>query len=890
MERIDKEVLEKSIFSNQYKKSLYTLDSYFALHYGKANEGIEDASNVFAFIGERGSGKTSCMMSIARLLNKEEKSDVFDKYTHLKDTRFKSLDLIEPSFFDEYNNIISLVVSQIYSLFRDKRNGIKEKSSEIEQKERRIIQCLDRVQRSLSQVLDAENNKPEDIDGLVHLAAAVNLRDDIHKLVDSTLEYLGCEGGVLLVPIDDIDLNSAQATAMIEQIRKYLVNKNIVILMALKLDQLSQLKKQQYIKDYETLIENKEIRMDAINEMTERYISKLIPTSQRIYQPDPDTYLFSPVTIVLENKEELKFPTVRQSVTELIFRKTRYLFYNSPGNTNYVVPRNLREIRQLTSMLANMNDYADEVKNGDSNNLYNKTIFKRYFFGNWTMSNLNAGDQHYVKEIMEVADALQINSSVVNILNKRFELSRSSSYSRNSYGRATLDNDSETNVEMRYLLDDSNKYYNVSLGDVLSLLEVLDKQHQNIEDRKFIFAIRAIYSILLYEYYDEVTEAVPVVRKKKVLKEVEFRRDMSSYKMSRLLQLMSGRIFNARLENNLIPKSNGRVARTDRIIDLYQLNSWISDCLANWDAEHITQIRLTELFMLCISRVAVTQSRGNNDNYYYPTFRSQMSWAYIESMESRQYGMFDLGSLFFNLQRIEDQYCRFKRGREFFEKASQIGSPSLYNEFKTLTTTRNKKNKATIYDVNRWLSWCTIRNTEVYDAIMSDLRNYEYKDSGNDVVVIRHFFEIINKFHMQTYDRNPDGNDYYEIDYSFLTPVVNLLAQKEAEPLFNDFYSSATSVNSRNRKSIMDEEGNVIYDDRVDTLMRRQFKNPPYKQNQVYRRLISPKGISEPKREILLEMTKNYDKLGEMEIRHLLQSYFAFVDGIGKDGKSSRNS
>lgn len=66
LENIDKEVLEKSIFSNQYKKALYTLDSYFALQGVNRQKGIEDASNVFAFIGERGSGKTSCMMSVAK--------------------------------------------------------------------------------------------------------------------------------------------------------------------------------------------------------------------------------------------------------------------------------------------------------------------------------------------------------------------------------------------------------------------------------------------------------------------------------------------------------------------------------------------------------------------------------------------------------------------------------------------------------------------------------------------------------------------------------------------------------------------------------------------------------------------------------------------------------
>ena len=98
-------------------------------------------------------------------------------------------------------------------------------------------------------------------------------------------------------------------------------------------------------------------------------------------------------------------------------------------------------------------------------------------------------------------------------------------------------------------------------------------------------------------------------------------------------------------------------------------------------------------------------------------------------LPAEQYGMFDLSSFFFNLQRIEESYCRFKRGKEFLERASRQGSPSLYNEFKQLTIHREGLKNISDYDVNRWLSWCTIRNTEVYDAIMSDLRNYEFTDT-----------------------------------------------------------------------------------------------------------------------------------------------------------------
>lgn len=63
------------------------------------------------------------------------------------------------------------------------------------------------------------------------------------QLVDSFMEYIGEKNAILLVPVDDIDLHSKAATDMVEQIRKYLVLPNVVVLMAVKMSQLSKLKR-----------------------------------------------------------------------------------------------------------------------------------------------------------------------------------------------------------------------------------------------------------------------------------------------------------------------------------------------------------------------------------------------------------------------------------------------------------------------------------------------------------------------------------------------------------------------------------------------------------------------------------------------------------------------
>lgn len=62
--------LEKneSLFAEQYKKVFEEINRFLSLQSDKREEHNEDINNIMAFIGERGSGKTSCMMSVAKSL------------------------------------------------------------------------------------------------------------------------------------------------------------------------------------------------------------------------------------------------------------------------------------------------------------------------------------------------------------------------------------------------------------------------------------------------------------------------------------------------------------------------------------------------------------------------------------------------------------------------------------------------------------------------------------------------------------------------------------------------------------------------------------------------------------------------------------------------------
>lgn len=65
--------LEVSPFKEQYQKSLSEIEAYLnTLSDDSVDKDMEYANNVFAFTGDRGSGKTSCMVSVGGFLSKDK--------------------------------------------------------------------------------------------------------------------------------------------------------------------------------------------------------------------------------------------------------------------------------------------------------------------------------------------------------------------------------------------------------------------------------------------------------------------------------------------------------------------------------------------------------------------------------------------------------------------------------------------------------------------------------------------------------------------------------------------------------------------------------------------------------------------------------------------------
>ena len=373
--------IDESIFSAQYKKAISEINDFFNENDAESSNAEsysvfitnnqETHNNIFAFIGDRGSGKTSCMLSLANLLINSKK---------VVNRNFISLDLIDPTYFDDKNNIIAIIIAKMYRKFTELQDAKRDFS-----KTQELLKAFEKVQNDFETLF--YNNKKEsfcdDIENLDSLSSALNLKQDFKDLVEKWLSIFSNESkSCMLLIIDDVDLNTKCADRMLEEIRKYLIQEKVLILISFKLEQISFVKQQQLLSEYKVLLENAD-KTDVhkkIESMTEAYLTKFIPFNNRIFMPDFVSSLKSQIEII---GSDIPVPdyynniTLDQFILSLIFHKTRFLFYNSDTNANFIIPHNLREVRQLIKLFWNCKDFdSDDSVNPEY--IYNKELFKNH--------------------------------------------------------------------------------------------------------------------------------------------------------------------------------------------------------------------------------------------------------------------------------------------------------------------------------------------------------------------------------------------------------------------------------------------------------------------------------------------------------------------------------
>ena len=485
-----------------------------------------------------------------------------------------------------------------------------------------------------------------------------------------------------------------------------------------------------------------------------------------------------------------------------------------------------------------MKDYWQYDENGKviAEEYNNKEMFKKYLFESWMMNHLDADSQKGIKELASISEAIQINATALRIIRDKFE----------------KDKFFETkDSPISNILNSNNQVYNIAIGDVLAIIDFVERKDITLEQMHFLFMIKTIYSMRLYEFYDEYIEELN--DKKELNGEMTSERVLArvlyqDMKLPNYLKLIGGRFFNTRMIVEL-PKGGDDPYRSNRVINLEALRALMKLCTEKPEKLMPIELRMAEVFMLCTARIFKSKHYLplKNKDYIDSTYREYRELVYAASLTRKPKGYWDIGAFLFNIVDIERCYQRFDYGAEFIDLMNQSEasfSNSLYNGFKSLTKSGirymspkdyqdyckahptllvSENTELPVFDRHIWLSWACVRNSEILCDLVSFLDEDEYKNSGDDEKILERFFLLMSQYSIYSYDKtgNGDEGDYYRINYRFARLVMETLKEisssyslKEIFKLIFDDFSAPDKKKSdyyeEKIKKLMDDHYNEV--------------------------------------------------------------------------------
>ena len=743
IEHFDKDSMKGMFFHRQYAMALRSIARYLREEKNAPKENefekyTDGNNNLFAFVSDRGTGKTSCMLSVANsLVHKTEDAHEQDI---INQTEFFTIGLLDPSYFDSDHDILMLFVAKLYSLFSEKAKKIDPDTDNYAEK-MQLLKDFSSTQKHIHSLLqNTDKIEGDEFERLTSYAVAIDLKKDIFKLIDDYRKFIRKPNATMLLMVDDIDLNTSEASKMAELLRKYFVHSHTIVLISVKLDQLSCIKKQDLIKEFDKII-NTGIEHQDIDEMAERYLSKFMPQEHRIFLPTPELY-FNNKLIIKYGERTKSFCSVMQAIPELIYQKTRYLFYNFDEEPSYIIPRNLRDLRQLLKVLAEMEGDLDSYDLTEEEKERNREVFQNYLYEDWVVNNLNNKTVRQVKQILASDGANQLNNTILQVIKERYQ----------------LDTDYNNNIEINYIKSNDNQSYNISIGDIVGLLNMLSVKNISVDDKKFFFIVYTILSMKLYEYQKALDKKQPEKGELQRVSPQRYLDNSHSY-----FKLIGGRLINSNLIE-LLPRKDSRdsLSRSNRTVEADK----VVDLITKVQTAGQKDYRALELFMLCTFRT--TSSRQDS-------FRTHNRVVHTDFLGDSDF-VFEIGALFNNILNKYDCYQRFSKLGGVYE--------AIVNEI--LTTDGEKKTLYQLLD-NEVCQHMSFRSMDLLQYFINYITNIRYTSLEDPFTVICNFLTKVAEFSFMTYKPADEGTKT-EVSFNQLNSVFSFTDNTALKEQFNGLF------------------------------------------------------------------------------------------------------
>lgn len=362
-------------------------------------------NNIVMFCADRGGGKSSALLTFGRALGDlqtTEKSKAFYELwgDELNACRFITLDIIDPTLMGPKDSFMRLLLSKMFVSFRKKLEKKRDRGEEEQETRQMKILSLFRTCHQYLDVLTGQKGKNEefydDLQQISEIGDSSNLRQKFQELLRLYLrEMAGTpdsnEKHYLVIQIDDADLNTDCAYNMVEDLRKYCILPNIIVLMAVHIEQMQQIVEQHFADSFGTLLkhsrcDNEEERIMTVEhcrDMAMRYMDKVMPAGHQIHLPQIDQFIRNEsarltvrywvrqrgektggmgdrdaleYTITRENGREERVDGYQERLLRLVYEKTGIVLVKPATYLHNLLPQNMRELTHFLGFFSRLKD------------------------------------------------------------------------------------------------------------------------------------------------------------------------------------------------------------------------------------------------------------------------------------------------------------------------------------------------------------------------------------------------------------------------------------------------------------------------------------------------------------------------------------------------------
>lgn len=508
---VNEHIDNDDVFLEQYRRAASMMNEIIGAsdernHMWKDHE---YENNIIAFCGERGEGKSSVMTTFVNAACNYSRdvdygdSKFFEEYRnqHMNNIYLADPVIIDPSTFDNVHNVLDIILAKIFSKFEKKYD---EDNTCVDSRTRealinqfqKVYKCVSLINNQ-TKMLDDEFDYEGNISKLSKLGESTNLKRELKNLVTEYLEFMEkCQKKTsasakkfLIIAIDDLDLCNSDVYKMAEQIRKYLIVPQVIIIMAVRMEQLKLCVQEKNLHEFETLSKSgaQSTIADETKTMAERYAAKLIPIARRIYLPSvqeiADTHIAykksadgaviwdsrNNGSAVQSDSHKLVVP-----ILDLLYQKTGMRFLPEKNGSSFLLPHNLRDMINLIVMLIDMENPSGKDE------IYYKNIerFRRYFEKEW-LDNLQYTEMADEMQEMTGMDIDDLHFNTYWWLEKIFN---------NSKRRR------EDSLSLSGKKNQNNKFC-----ESMEWFAVFDKNVYDRKEKRYAYGFRTIYTIKLNE-------------------------------------------------------------------------------------------------------------------------------------------------------------------------------------------------------------------------------------------------------------------------------------------------------------------------------------------------------------------------------------------------------